>query len=149
MNRVDDALDRLGKAAGILPGYWDIAGTRHQTSPDTTRALLAAMGLDTSTPAALQDALDRLARQRQATPLKPMTVVRTGPAGNAGIPGLSIAAGLTQEGLPVGVEIDGPADSDRRLLAIGLAIEAALREEFGPVPPPSRRRGDDDDDDDD
>ena len=86
MNRVDDALDRLGKAAGILPGYWDIAGTRHQTSPDTTRALLAAMGLDTSTPAALQDALDRLARQRRATPLKPMTVVRTDPAGNAGIP---------------------------------------------------------------
>jgi Asp-tRNA(Asn)/Glu-tRNA(Gln) amidotransferase A subunit family amidase len=47
----------------------------------------------------------------------------TDPGSNAGIPGLSIPAGESPDGLPVGVEIDGPADSDRRLLAIGLAIE--------------------------
>ncbi|MGH2453781.1 MAG: indoleacetamide hydrolase [bacterium] len=56
----------------------------------------------------------------------------TDPAGNAGIPGLSLPVGLTADGLPVGLELDGPAGSDRGLLAIGLAIEA----EFGFLPPP-------------
>jgi mandelamide amidase len=57
----------------------------------------------------------------------------TDPGSNAGIPGLSIPAGLTAGGLPVGLEIDGPVGSDRRLLAIGLSIEAVL----GRVPPPA------------
>ena len=50
----------------------------------------------------------------------------TDPASNAGIPGLSLPAGLTNEGLPVGIELDGPAGSDRRLLAIGIAFETIL-----------------------
>jgi mandelamide amidase len=56
----------------------------------------------------------------------------TDPGSNAGIPGLSIPAGLTGGGLPVGLELDGPVGSDRRLLAIGLALEKAL----GPLPGP-------------
>jgi mandelamide amidase len=56
----------------------------------------------------------------------------TSPGSVAGIPGLSLAAGLTPTGLPVGMELDGPAGSDRRLLAIGLAIEAILPK----LPPP-------------
>ncbi|MFM1988410.1 MAG: hypothetical protein RJA99_1367 [Pseudomonadota bacterium] len=56
----------------------------------------------------------------------------TGPASNAGLPGLSMPAGLVDGGLPWGLEIDGPLGSDRRLLGIGLSIEAAL----GPVPAP-------------
>ena len=47
----------------------------------------------------------------------------TGPASGAGIPGLAIPAGLTKSGMPVGLEIDGPVMTDRRLLAIGLAIQ--------------------------
>ena len=50
----------------------------------------------------------------------------TDPASNADIPGLTIPAGRSNQGLPVGMEIDGPAGSDRRLLAIGLALEAVL-----------------------
>lgn len=57
----------------------------------------------------------------------------TDPASNAGIPGLSLPAGLTQDGLPVGIELDGPLGSDRRLLAIGIAFEALL----GAVPAPT------------
>jgi indoleacetamide hydrolase len=57
----------------------------------------------------------------------------TGPSSVAGIPGLSLAAGLTPAGLPVGMELDAPEGSDRRLLALGLAIEAML-----PTPPPPR-----------
>jgi Asp-tRNA(Asn)/Glu-tRNA(Gln) amidotransferase A subunit family amidase len=56
----------------------------------------------------------------------------TDPGSNAGIPGLSIPAGLTANGLPVGLEIDGPLGSDRKLLGIGLGVEALL----GRVPAP-------------
>ena len=50
----------------------------------------------------------------------------TDPASNAGTPGLSLPVGLTKDGLPVGMELDGPAGSDRDLLAIGAALEAVL-----------------------
>jgi Asp-tRNA(Asn)/Glu-tRNA(Gln) amidotransferase A subunit family amidase len=50
----------------------------------------------------------------------------TDPASNAGIPGLALHAGMSAGGLPVGLEIDGPLGSDRRLLAIGMAMEALL-----------------------
>ncbi|WP_083440322.1 indoleacetamide hydrolase [Aquincola tertiaricarbonis] len=56
----------------------------------------------------------------------------TDPGSNAGLPGLSLPAGLTAAGLPVGLELDGPVGSDRRLIAIGMAIEALL----GPLPAP-------------
>jgi mandelamide amidase len=42
--------------------------------------------------------------------------------------------GMTDGGLPLGVEIDGLAGSDRHLLAIGMQLEKIL----GPVPPPKR-----------
>lgn len=51
----------------------------------------------------------------------------------AGIPSLTVPAGLTTDGLPVGISFDGPIGSDRRLLAIGLAFET-LR---GPFPLPA------------
>jgi indoleacetamide hydrolase len=56
----------------------------------------------------------------------------TDPASVAGIPGLSLPAGMKQEGLPVGIELDGPTGSDRRLLAIGVAFEQVL----GSMPAP-------------
>src|SRR3954468_11585839 len=50
----------------------------------------------------------------------------TDPGSNAGLPGLSLYAGMTASGLPVGIEIDGPVGSDGKLLGLGLAIEAIL-----------------------
>jgi Asp-tRNA(Asn)/Glu-tRNA(Gln) amidotransferase A subunit family amidase len=44
----------------------------------------------------------------------------------AGIPGLSLPAGLTAAGLPVGLELDAPAGTDRALLGLGMAVEAVL-----------------------
>jgi len=59
----------------------------------------------------------------------------TDPGSNAGIPGLTIPAGLgPTTGLPVGISLDGPRGSDERLLAIGIAIESVL----GRTPPPKR-----------
>lgn len=62
-------------------------------------------------------------------------IQNTDPGSNAGIPGLQlpIALGATSR-LPIGIELDGPAGGDRRLLAIGLAVEALL----GRLPPPER-----------
>jgi Asp-tRNA(Asn)/Glu-tRNA(Gln) amidotransferase A subunit family amidase len=61
------------------------------------------------------------------------TMIRnTDPGSNAGIPGLSLFAGMTPGGLPVGLEIDGPVGSDAKLLGLGLSIEAIL----GSAPPP-------------
>ena len=47
------------------------------------------------------------------------------PGSTAGLPGLVLPAGLA-DGLPVAIELDGPAGTDRQLLGIGLAIEAML-----------------------
>jgi len=68
-------------------------------------------------------------------PTFPTFIRNIDPGSNAGIPGLVIPAGLTREGLPVGLELDGPAGSDRNLLRIGLALEALL----GRAPAPSSR----------
>ena len=55
------------------------------------------------------------------------TMIRnTDPGSNAGLPGLSLFAGMTPGGLPVGIEIDGPVGSDTRLLGLGMSIEAVL-----------------------
>jgi indoleacetamide hydrolase len=54
------------------------------------------------------------------------------PGSTAGLPGLVLPAGLTAQGLPVALEFDGPAGSDRELLTLGLGFEQAL----GTVAPP-------------
>ena len=50
----------------------------------------------------------------------------------AGVPSLTLPAGLTADGLPVGISFDGPLGADRTLLAIAQAFEA----ERGSLPPP-------------
>jgi mandelamide amidase len=64
-----------------------------------------------------------------------MYIQNTDPGSNAGIPGLQIPIALgATSALPVGMELDGPAASDRRLLSIGLALEKL----FGRLPPPAK-----------
>jgi mandelamide amidase len=60
-------------------------------------------------------------------------IQNTDPGSNAGIPGIQIPIALgAASKLPIGLELDGPAGSDRRLLAIGMALDAV----FGRLPPP-------------
>lgn len=54
------------------------------------------------------------------------------PGSTAGLPGLVLPAGMTRGGLPIALEFDGPAGSDRSLLALGLTLERVL----GTVPAP-------------
>jgi indoleacetamide hydrolase len=59
----------------------------------------------------------------------------TDPGSNAGIPGITVPIGLgATSRVPIGLELDGPAGSDRQLIAIAQAVETTL----GPLPPPSR-----------
>lgn len=61
----------------------------------------------------------------------------TDPTSVAGLPSLSIPAAIgPSTDMPVGIEIAGPRGSDRRVLAIGMAIEDLL----GRMPPPKRDR---------
>jgi mandelamide amidase len=46
------------------------------------------------------------------------------PASGAGLPGISIPMGKVSTDLPIGIEIDAPADSDRRLLTLARRVEA-------------------------
>jgi mandelamide amidase len=59
-------------------------------------------------------------------PTFPTFIQNTDPGSNAGIPGLSVPIGRTAAGLPVGLELDGPTGSDRRLLGIGLTLETLV-----------------------
>ncbi len=65
-------------------------------------------------------------------PTMPTIIRNTDPSSNVGIPSLSVAAGLAANGLPVGVCLEGPAGSDRKLLAIG----KALQDKIGYLPRP-------------
>jgi len=62
----------------------------------------------------------------ERVPTFPTFIQNTDPGSNAGIPGLSVPIGRTPGGLPIGLELDGPVNSDRRLLGIGLALEILL-----------------------
>jgi mandelamide amidase len=57
------------------------------------------------------------------------------PGSTAGLPGLVLPAGLSSNGLPIALEFDGPAGSDRSLLRLGLGLEEVL----GRLPPPGTR----------
>lgn len=62
-------------------------------------------------------------------------IQNTDPGSNAGIPGIQIPIALgAVSKLPIGLELDGPAGSDRRLLALGMALEKV----FGRLPAPPR-----------
>lgn len=54
-------------------------------------------------------------------------IQNTEPAASAGIASIQLPIGLGPDsGLPVGIELDGPAGSDRRMLAIGQILESVI-----------------------
>ncbi len=64
--------------------------------------------------------------------------VATIPANLAGVPGISVPAGLAEDGLPVGVQFLAPLMADDRLYLAGAALERVLLEQWGgPLRPPA------------
>jgi Asp-tRNA(Asn)/Glu-tRNA(Gln) amidotransferase A subunit family amidase len=62
----------------------------------------------------------------QAAPTFPTFIRNTGPGSVGAIPGISLPAGITKAGLPVGIELSTPPGSDHEMLAIAAAIEPLL-----------------------
>jgi Asp-tRNA(Asn)/Glu-tRNA(Gln) amidotransferase A subunit family amidase len=61
-----------------------------------------------------------------AVPFEDAVARNIAPGSTAGLPGLVLPAGLTARGLPLALEFDGPAGSDRSLLSVGAPLEQAL-----------------------
>ncbi len=78
----------------------------------------------------IEGSLDAVTLNGEAVPTFPTYIRNTDPASIAALPGISIPAGSTASGLPVGLEIDAPASSDRKLLAIARAVETTLAGEL-------------------
>ncbi len=57
--------------------------------------------------------------------------VATIPANLAGVPGISVPNGLSDDGLPTGFQVLAPAKADDRLYRVGAALEAALESAWG------------------
>jgi len=61
----------------------------------------------------------------RAVPTFPTFIRQTDPGSVAALPGVSLPIGQVQ-GLPVGLALDGPAQSDRHLLALAQAVQERL-----------------------
>ena len=102
----------------------------------TYRNIFEAHALDalvfptTPVPAPLVTECDKVELRGALVDTLTISIRNTNPGSVAGIPGLSLPAGTTRGGLPVGLALDAPADTDRRLFAIGSALESVL-----PPPP--------------
>ena len=59
----------------------------------------------------------------EAVPTFPTYIRNTDPATIAALPAVSLPAAVSADGLPVGLELDGPEGSDRELLAVAAAVE--------------------------
>jgi indoleacetamide hydrolase len=55
------------------------------------------------------------------------TIRNTGPGSTAGMPAISLPAGTTQTGLPIGISLEALPGQDAALLAVAAQVEAALR----------------------
>ena len=71
----------------------------------------------------------------QIVPFDAAVARNIAPGSTAGLPGLVLPVGIADDGLPVALELDGPASTDRSLLALGLGVERVL----GPIAPPRGR----------
>ncbi len=78
----------------------------------------------------IDSSLNTVELNGEQLPTFPTYIRNTDPSSNAGIPGLTIPLGRSSEGMHIGIEIDGPQGSDQRLLAIGIAIEALIKQQL-------------------
>ena len=90
------------------------------------RGVAAMVFPTTPLPAAKVGEDDTVLLNGKAVPTLATYIRNLGPGSAAGIPGLSLPAGMTSAGLPIGIAIDGPQGADQQLLTICLAIESAL-----------------------
>lgn len=75
---MDSRLEKLSSLCGIEPGYHDVFGNWQPAGEQAHRAILAAMDIDASSPAAVEGALAARERERWLRVVPPVTVLRSG-----------------------------------------------------------------------
>ena len=80
----------------------------------------------------IEDSLETVEHNGERVPTFPTYIQNTDPGSSVGMPGISLPIGLTEKGLPVGMELDALEGQDEHLLSIALAIEPL----FEKMPPP-------------
>ncbi|WP_431854414.1 malto-oligosyltrehalose trehalohydrolase [Azospirillum sp.] len=115
------ALDRLAGRMGIETFYTNAAGETVRASPDTVRALLAAMGVDAPDESAAQARLAEIDRTELARALPPVAVLRTDRQPFA-VP-LALPAGTTELRWTLTLEDGGERSGD--VLFADLPLERA------------------------
>jgi 4-alpha-glucanotransferase len=103
-------LDQAAELWGIEREFWDIWAKRHQTPPETERAVLKSLGVDTSTPGLIERAIaDRLWRE-WSTPLAPTIVLSDRP--------------------PIEIPIQIPADLASSMASLEIRFENGMSTRF-------------------
>jgi Asp-tRNA(Asn)/Glu-tRNA(Gln) amidotransferase A subunit family amidase len=130
---VKGILEGLIGAGAIPEAAYREALTRHRPALQEAyrryfreRGVSVAVFPTTPMPAALIGEDESVMVNGEPVPTFATYIRNTSPGSVAGIPGLSLPAGNTKSGLPVGIEIDGPEGSDAQVLAVGLALEPLL-----------------------
>ncbi len=72
------------------------------------------------------DSYETITLNGKQEPTFPTYIRNMNPGSYAGIPGISIPAGITKEGLPVGMHLEGAYQKDKALLQIALAINKLI-----------------------
>ena len=75
---MDEALSRLADAVGIEARYWDIAGRLYETSAETARRLLGALGFPAATDVEIAASLTRLEEETWRETLPAAVIVTEG-----------------------------------------------------------------------
>jgi len=106
----DSPLARLSERVGIEPFYWDVYGTHHETTDDTRRKFLAALGYRTDDDDAAEAALTAIEERPWRRMVEPVTILRLPEDDGQGIvaPNLLVvvAAGQTDEALSWVVQLE-------------------------------------------
>ena len=130
---VKKVVDALLGADAVPEAVYREALIKHRPAlQDAYRRYFAERGVaamvfpTTPLPAAKVGEDDTVLLNGKAVPTLATYIRNLGPGSAAGIPGLSLPAGMTRAGLPIGIAIDGPEGADQQLLTICLAIESTL-----------------------
>jgi mandelamide amidase len=124
--------DLVGAGAVPEATYREALGTHRPALQETYRRYFRERGVaamvfpTTPLPAATIGEDETVLLNGVAVPTFGTFIRNLTPGSAAGLPGLSLPAGMTKAGLPVGIAVDGPEHGDQRVLAIGAAIEAVL-----------------------
>jgi indoleacetamide hydrolase len=131
--KVKDALAGLVGAGAVSEAVYREALGQHRPALQEAyrryfqdRGVAAVVFPTTPLPAAKIGADDMVMLNGEPVPTFGTFIRNLCPGSAAGIPGLTLPAGMTKAGLPVGLALDGPDSSDHQVLAIGLALETVL-----------------------